>query len=74
MNTLRRAVFTNIEIDPRIITVTINHFSSGSQGDNIGSAYDPIEVLIPSDININVIKIMNRSMNIIEPPGGVVGA
>ena len=28
---------------------------------------------MPSDISINVITTMNRSMNIIDPPGGVGG-
>ena len=30
-------------------------------------------VLTPSDISMNVITIMNKSMNISEPPGGVGG-
>ena len=30
-------------------------------------------VLMPSDISMNVMTIMNSNMNIIEPPGGVGG-
>jgi hypothetical protein len=73
MNTFRKAVFTNIEIEPKIKTVMINHFSSGSQGVKKGSAYDPMLFLISDDISMNVITIMNSSMNNIIPPGGVGG-
>ena len=33
----------------------------------------PMLVLMPSDISMNVMTIMNSNMNIIEPPGGVGG-
>jgi hypothetical protein len=62
-----------MEIEPKIKTVMINHFSSGNQGERKGSAYEPMLFLISSDISMNVITIMNSSMNNIIPPGGVGG-
>tara|TARA_B100000941_G_scaffold114873_1_gene80707 strand:+ start:948 stop:1190 length:243 start_codon:yes stop_codon:yes gene_type:complete len=63
----------SIENVPKIRTVTIKNDSSGSTGDNIGSAIPPIVDLIPGFIISKVIKIMTINIIIIEPPGGCGG-
>jgi hypothetical protein len=63
-------VFKVIEKIPSMATVITKKDSSGSRGDNKGSAVVPSEVRMEGVMIRTVIRIMNISMTNIEPPGG----
>ena len=66
----RSTVFNVIENVPRIRTVKMKNSVSGSTGARIGSAILPRAFRIFGLMIRNVIKIMTKSMVIIEPFGG----